>query len=132
MNLNELKKKIEEKTGIPAALISGTTPGECFDYARKLAAFRGGEALRTEDAGAGKATRDKFADYFTGIGYGEAPKQESFIDRVESAIEEISPNYPNLPDHGEAAHIPSGRSAAEAFAEYFNGVFSFDPSRHTW
>ena len=123
MTIEEIKSAVEQKTGIPAALLYGTTEAEIFSYARQLAAFKGGAAPDAEGSDSSKTARDIFADYAAGIGLCEARQPESLIDRVESAIKEISPEYPASKDGGEAQHAYNAPSTAVQFGDWFQSIF---------
>lgn len=112
MDMNVLKQKIEEQTGVPAELLTAETAVEIIHQARELLNWKPGDPP--------KATRDQFAQYFAeSMGY-EPPVEtaQTALDAISEAYEAESRLYPDTHDGGEFGELPDGRSAKEKFCEW--------------
>lgn len=128
MTVEDFKKLIEQRAGVPAALLDGSTPEEVLAKARSLIEYRGrNEAQRP------KTTSEQFKDYFRAQ-MGEAePKDEAGAALVEIAelLRQAQGGYPLTPDGGEIDHtgLPDPRPAQEQFAAWFSQKTAYDPRR---
>ena len=128
MTITDFKNLIQERTGVPAALLDGSTPDEILAKARSLIAYRG----KTE-AGQPKTTAQQFEEYFRARMGEDVPKDTpgAALDEIEEALRRARGGYPQTPDGGEADHagLPDGRPAREQFAEWFSQKTACDPRR---
>lgn len=112
MSIDELKKDIEQRTGVPAAIIQGETNEEVIAHAKALLAFK-----MQEDAKAGRTesrpTKELFALWING--------EEEKLDPVAAMANiEKENNYPKLKDSGEPPAGAQNASTREQFANWFN------------
>ena len=112
MSIDELKQNIEQRTGVPAAIIQGETSEEVIAHAKALLAFK-----LQEDAKAGRTesrpTKELFAMWING-------EEEKLDPNIALANIEKENSYPNLKDSGE---LPAGvqkESTQQLFAQWFN------------
>ena len=118
--MDELKKLIEQRTGVPAALLGGETAEENIARAKALLAYR--EQL----SGGGSSPRDRFAAWARQELGDEEPEFTPMgaLNAIEAGIRQASGSAPQLKDGGEVTNLPSGGSTAEQFAEWFSESFS--------
>ncbi len=104
--MEDLKKYIEQKTGIPAKNLTGKTPAELLEETKRI--------LRQQK----QSTRDQFADWMNGTDAEDSEPQEAI-------------SYPVVDDSGEAdvSKCPDGRSTREHFETWFKDVTAFNPRR---
>ena len=102
MTLEESKRDIERRTGVPAALLTGESAEE--NEARALALL----AYRREVAGQKRtpqSTAERFKAWFDAQMEEEAPAPAAAPDPVPPA------GYPSLKDAGEVRDLPDPRPA---------------------
>lgn len=102
MNLDVLRQVIEEKTGVPAALLNGETVEENLAQAKSLLAYR-----REHEAEPVRSTKEQFEEWFSG----QDPK-----DHASKALADIA----SLAEDGKE----DTRSTAEQFGEWLQGRMS--------
>ena len=127
MNLEDLKRDIEQRTGVPAALLTGETVEENIAQAKALLAYR-----RENEATRPKTTAEQFADWLRAQeGIEEQDAAGAALADLEATARRAAGGYPELQDGGELDHrtIPDGRSAAEQFAEWFNKTAAIDTAK---
>lgn len=125
MNLENLKNEIEQRTGVPASLLSGETPEENIAQAKALLAYK-----REHEAQQPKTTAEQFADWMNarqGI-YPEDTEGAALAD-IEEAVRVEAGGYPMTRDGGEVNNLADLRPAREKFADWLDqrGDLKFDP-----
>ena len=144
MTLEELRKAIEEKTGVPVSLLRGETAEEVVARAKAVLAYK-----REHEAQRPKTAQEQFADWFgaqledmdrrtaelLGRHY-EAPQADpagAALAEVAEAYRVEAGGYPQVTDGGNpyinGKQAQDGRSTADQFAEWFNGRTAFNPVR---
>lgn len=122
MNLEDLKNEIEQRTGVPATLLTGETAEENVSQAKALLAYK-----REYEAQQPKSAKEQFADWMQqkeGIAP-EDPEGAALAD-IENSLR----LYPTgLRDGGEVTNLPDPRTAREQFADWLDrkGSLKFDP-----
>ena len=116
MILNELKTVIEEKTGVPASLLTGKTAEEIISQARALL-----ELKSKDEAERPKSTREQFAEWLS-IKQGEVldDPENAALAEIAEAVRVENGGYPVIPDGGEVTGLPDPRPAWQQFEEWFN------------
>lgn len=128
MTLEEFKREISNRTGIPVLLITGETEEEAIAKAKALLAYK-----REQDELRGKErptdTRKLFADWMQEK-YGE---EETRPDIEAQALEDLENSLlvaPKVQDGGAGdsqKNIGDGRSTAEHFADWAARQLSYNP-----
>lgn len=142
MTIEELKQQIEQRTGVPASLLTGETAEEVVARAKAVLAYK-----REHEAQRPKTAREQFADWIDaqledkdrrtaellGRHY-EAPPADpagAALAEVAEAYRVEAGGYPQVPDGGNpyinGKQAPDGRSTAEQFADWFGQQTAFDP-----
>lgn len=127
MNLEELKNEIEQRTGIPAKLLTGETPEENISQAKALLAYK-----REHEAQQPKSTAEQFADWLNAKqGIDPEDKEGAALTDIEEAVRVAAGGYPMAKDGGEVTNLPDPRPAREQFAEWLDrkGSLKYDPSK---
>lgn len=139
MNTEELKQEIAQRTGIPAALLTGETAEENIAQAKALLAYK-----REHEAQRPKTAQEQFADWIGGqlderdrqtaatFGLQYTPRQTDPAGAALAEIEEQARldagGYPILQDGGSVnVNTGDGRSAREQFADWIGQKTAFDP-----
>ena len=125
MTLEEVKKEIENKTGVPASFLTGETVEENIAQAKALLAYKskqqGTEARPEPGTDPNKSTKEQFADWISGKFKTYTPEAEP---ETWEGIEEAGGIYPKIKDTGEASKAnTSFKSAALQFAEFISNHF---------
>ena len=110
MTNDEYKAHLQNKTGIPADLLTGDTPEDNLTIAASLLAFKQQNAQEQQNTH--KSTAEQFADWFKGE-TGEAHTSDSVP--IQS---EVKRGYPKIRDGGEVMHGLIPKSPEEQFAEW--------------
>lgn len=124
MDINELKKEVEVRTGVPASLLTGETSEEIIANAKAILAFK-----KEQEAEAPQTTAQQFSKWL---------RQTEGIEEVDEAgqalaeLEDSLRGYSlNIKDGGNpyinGKEMPDGRSTAEQFGDWMRGQFAFDP-----
>lgn len=124
MNLEDLKKEIEQRTGIPAALLSGETPEENIEQANALLAYKKDTELQRP-----KHTREQFAAWINAQqGIETQDTAGAALADIEEAVRVAAGGYPKIKD-GQAgvSNLPDARPEREQFAEWFNNKTAYNP-----
>lgn len=125
MNMENLKRAIEQRTGVPASLLTGETAEENIAQAKALLAYK-----REAEDSRQKDTQAQFAEWFAAFTGIEQPDEtaKALEDIAEAARVEAG-GYPRIQDGGEIDHagMPDGRSTAEQFGEWLGRKLAFDP-----
>lgn len=117
MDINELKQEIEQKTGIPANLLTKETESEIFDQARGLVEYWRGQQLRQPIS-----TREQFKQWFELQNGEETPDRfETLNKTIDNMSSDAPGTCPAVRDGGEIDHsnMPDGRGTHEIFKEWF-------------
>lgn len=133
--MDELKAYIESVTGVPAALMNGTTPEEIITSARALLAFKQ-TAPESENA-PGKTPAELFAGWLNALegnapAETEADKARAELDKLAEMVRTARGGYPYTADPGEAnapADQDAGKTPAELFAEWAQTKTEFNPAK---
>lgn len=126
MTIDELKQAIEQRTGVPAALLNGETAEENIALAKTLLAYK-----KEHEAQRPKSTSELFAEWFTakqGIETRDAAG-EAMAD-IEEAVRVEAGGYPIVKDATmDYRPLPDSRPAREQFAEWFSKKTAWDPKK---
>lgn len=116
MDIEELKRTIETRTGVPASLLTAETQEEILAQARAVLNIKPNQTAKTE-----QSTREQFAEWF-GLQMGGAdPLQKDSATALEE-IENQFRSYPDLKDGGEPIAPPTKPSTKELFKEWITDV----------
>lgn len=125
MTTAELKRQIEQQTGLPSSLLTAETAGDLLAQARDLLEYK---AARFQ-----QSTPGKFAEWLAANLEPAAEPQETedalqALHRIAAALQPQS-EYPALLDKGEldVTKWPDPAPARDQFAEYFHQATAFDP-----
>lgn len=127
MNIDELKQRIEQETGIPASLLNNETSEEIIAKAKALLAYR--REMAAQKPQAPKSTKEQFADWLheqTGEGEVVQDSASAALAQIENELRVV----PVLRDAGEAPHNTDGRSNRELFAQYIYNKTSWNPRKY--
>ena len=127
MDIDEIKRTIEQKTGVPAALLDGKTAAENIEKARHILSFK-----RQHEAEQPKNTREQFSEWLSNSLSGEEQKDVAAIelDNLAAAIRQENSTAPVVFDGGEIDHtgIPD-RTPQEAFETFIKNAVAYNPRR---
>lgn len=128
MNIDDLKREIEQRAGIPVDLLTGQTSREVLNRANKLLEYKE-RAQQIEP----KETREVFGAWFTNL-YGTKkpdPAREA-IAALEDAERNEAGIYPATKDGGDpyinGKEAPDPRPNHEQFAEWLKNKLTLDLS----
>lgn len=125
MTLDVIKEMIEQRTGVPASLLTGETAEENIAQAKAILAYK-----REHEAQRPKSTREQFADWMDSRD-GIEPQDEAgaALAEIEEAARVEAGGYPRIQDGGEidTSNLPDGRPAREQFAEWLDKKTAFNP-----
>jgi hypothetical protein len=126
MTLEELKKTISDRTGLPVPLLTGETPDEVITQGKALLAFRDQQQYK-----APKTEAEQFAEWFEDTtGTPQRGTWGAIMAEIEEAARVDAGGYPRIQDGGGAGvNVGDGRTKEEQFAEWLGRNASFDPSR---
>jgi len=129
MTLEEIKVRIVNDTGIPAHLLTGSTPAAVIEQAQTLL-----EIKSTTAAKAPRSTAEQFAEWFNSQTGQESRPADPALAALADIAEEVrvsSGGYPIVRDGGEAAEMRQNdpRPARDKFAEWFYKETAFDPAK---
>lgn len=139
MTIDELRQAIQQRTGVPADLLTGETAEENIAQAKAMLAFK-----REREAQRPKSAREQFAEWMTGnvedrnrrmadmIGLQYVPPEapeEAALAELEEITKTEAGGYPVIKDGGQIStdNLPDPRPAREQFAEWFGQKTAFDP-----
>ena len=130
--MDELKAYIEGVTGVPAALMTGTTPEEIIASARTLLAYK----KTADETTPGKTTAEQFSEWLNAVN-GNAPESETDkaraeLDKLAEMVRTARGGYPYTADAGEApapADQNAGKTPAELFAEWAATKTEYNPAK---
>lgn len=110
--IQDIKKTIEQRAGVPASLLNGETAEEVIAHAKALLAFK-----KEHEAQRPKSTQEQFTEWnrqLNGIETGDEAG-EALAD-IENSLR---PYAVGIRDAGEIEHAPDGRTAQEQFKEWW-------------
>lgn len=119
MNIEELKQRIEQDTGVPASLLNGETAEENIAKAKALLAYKREHTVQEP-----KNTKEQFADWF------RAQEGEVVQDPAGAALAQIENELRSVPvlrDAGEVAHNAAAGTAKEQFAQWLYDKTAWNP-----
>ena len=123
MSIEELKQIIEQRTGVPASLLTGETAEENIAQAKAILAYKRDLGTQTP-----RTTRDQFAEWLNASQGKEAQDTAgAALAEIEDAARMEAGGYPAVQDSGEAAGLPDPRPARDQFAEWFGQKSAFNP-----
>lgn len=125
MTLEDIKKQIEQKTGVPASLLTGETAEEAISQAKALLSYRGQNSPEKV-----KSTEEKFADWFRASqGIEEQDEESAALAEIAEAARIAAGDYPSVRDGGEVdtSRFKDGRPAIEQFEDWFKEKDKFNP-----
>ena len=130
MTTKDLKQTIEQRAGVPASLLTGSSEKEILAQARALVSFK--EQIKTAGPAdpAKLSPAERFAEWFSAVQGEDQEEPQSaavVLDEIAESLRMETGGYPAFRDGGEPAHIPDGRSKADKFSEWFGAVSAFDP-----
>lgn len=124
MTLEESKRDIERRTGVPAALLTGESAEENEVRAMALLAYRR-EVTGRNLSRSPQSTAERFKAWFDAQMEEEAP-----APAPAAAPDPVPPaGYPSLKDAGEVRDLSDPRTARDKFAEWAGDQLAFDPRR---
>lgn len=119
MNIEELKQRIEQDTGVPASLLNGETAEENIAKAKALLAYK-----REHEVQKPQSNREAFSDWF------RAQEGEVVQDPAGAALAQIENELRSVPvlrDAGEVAHNAAAGTAKEQFAQWLYDKTAWNP-----
>ena len=140
MTIEELKQTIEQRTGVPASLLTGETAEENIAQAEAMLAYK-----REYEQQRPKTTAEQFSDWIggqleerdrqTAAAFGlhyEAPEADpagAALADIAEAVRVEGGGYPMTRDGGEVdtSNMPDPRPAREQFADWLGQQMAFDP-----
>ena len=138
MTIEELKQTIEQRTGVPASLLTGETAEENIAQAKAMLAYK-----RAYEQQRPKTAAEQFSDWLggqleeknrqTAAAFGlhyEAPETDpagAALADIAEAVRVEGGGYPMTRDGGEVTGLPDARPAREQFAEWIGQQMAFDP-----
>ena len=123
MNIDELKKEIELRAGVPAHLLTGETVEENIAQARALLAFR-----KQHDGQAQKTPKELFGEWYRATqGIEEVDEAGAALSQIEAAAKAAAGVYPAIRDAGETKVQADGRPVREQFADWMRERMEYNP-----
>ena len=121
MTIDELKTAIEQRTGVPASLLTGDDEAAILAQAKDLVNFRMAKTAEPE------TNADRFAALFAGEDERDPGTNPASLalDELAEAVRLDKGGYPNMHDGGEVGDLPDPRSTRDKFAEWFGQVSAF-------
>lgn len=129
MNIDELRKTIEQRTGVPASLLTGETPEENIAQAKAMLAYKREYGQQREETAA-----EQFSKWMAEqLGETEPEPKDTAGDALAAIAESVrveSGGYPIIRDGGQidAGSMASARSAADLFSEWLESRTAIDLS----
>lgn len=123
MTVEDVKKTIEQRTGVPAHLLTGETAEEAIAQAKALLAYR-----KEHEAQRPKHTREQFAEWMQAQqGTNSQDTTSAALAEIEEAARVEAGGYPRTKDGGEVTGLPDARPARDQFAEWMEKQMAFNP-----
>lgn len=123
MTVDDVKKTIEQRTGVPAHLLTGETAEEAIAQAKALIAYR-----NEHEAQRPKHTREQFAEWLQAQqGVNSQDATSAALAEIEEAARVEAGGYPMTKDSGEVTGLPDARTPREQFADWMEKQMAFNP-----
>ena len=140
MTIEELKQTIEQRTGVPASLLTGETAEENIAQAKAMLAYK-----REYEQQRPKTAAEQFSDWLggqleeknrqTAAAFGlhyEAPETDpagAALADIAEAVRVEGGGYPMVKDGGQVdtSNMPDPRPAREQFADWLGQQTAFAP-----
>lgn len=123
INLEELRQTIEERTGVPAALLRGENSEEVIVSAKAMLAYK-----REQDTQRPRSTAEQFKEWIDGREGIEAQDTAgAALANIEEAVRIEGGGYPRITDAGEVTGLPDPRNTQQQFSEWFSNKSALDP-----
>ena len=126
MTLDEFKNEVEQRTGVPASLLDGSTAGEIVTMAKTILAYK-----KECDVERQNTPREQFAAWLN-ESYGVETQNgmdEALDDLTRTAAAENC-SYPVIQDgQVDTSGIPDGRTPEQQFSEWWYKKTAFDPAK---
>ena len=128
MTIEELRQEIEQRTGVPAALLNGETEEENIAQAKALLAYRKDVERTTQP----DTTAGKFAGWLRANDGIERPDTAgAALDDIAKQARMEAGSYPEVEDGGtpyiNGRAAPDTRPAAEQFSEWLQEQAAITP-----
>ena len=124
MTIDELRKAIEEATGVPASLLTGETADENISQAKTLMAYK-----RESEAQQSASPREQFEAWIlANSGIEPADAAGAALADLQEEISSAAGRYPAVKDGGNpyinGRTAPDPRPAREQFTEWARQVLT--------
>lgn len=131
MTIDEIKKEVINRTGIPEELLTEETPEGVIARAKDLLAYKGRYRAEHQEEFKGE-TRDQFAAWFNAqIGSEEQlTSPEASLLELEQIITQDQKLYPDFRDGGECLNRDDLRTGKEKFVDWLQDTLAYDPRKH--
>ena len=124
MTLEELKKTISDRTGLPVPLLTGETPDEVITQGKALLAFRDQQQYKVP-----KTEAEQFAEWFEDTtGTPQRGTWGAIMAEIEETARVEAGGYPRVesgPAFLNGEPEPDGRPNADKFAEWVSQFSGF-------
>lgn len=124
MTVEDVKKTIEQRAGVPASVLAGETVDDVIESARAVLDYK-----RQYEEQRPKETREQFAEW-TRVLYGEtlSDAKSAALDDIAEAARVDAGGYPMVRDGSISSDgMPDPRPAREQFASWFKDQAAFNP-----
>ena len=129
ISLDDFKKEIQTRTGVPASLLTGETSEEVIARAKALIAYR--REVSAQDQPQAQTTAQQFADWFGSNVHLSGSHYYPVNPPAPEPQEGIASGYPSLPNPGEPAGVQAEYygTTAQQFAQWLRnmGIGEFNP-----
>lgn len=129
MNTEELKQTINNKTGIPINLLTGSTEKEIIEQAKSLLEYRATTEQKQQTKG---STSEQFARWLSGSDEGQEEQIKNKVaEDIRSIIDDVW-GYPSLSDKETQIKESDiqGATTQEKFENWFKAKTSYNPYIH--
>ena len=130
MEIEELRKRIEQKTGIPAQILTADTEPDLIAQARSLIRFRDDQEGQRK-----KTTAEQFSDLVNSQ-IGQPQPEPDALSEIENDLRIDAGGYPSVSDGGNpyinGRTAPDPRPTEEQFSAWLNDQLSWNPNRGEW
>ncbi len=125
VNIDELRQVIEQRTGVPASLLSGDTVEENISQAKLFLAFK-----KDYEAQRAKSTSEQFeAWYKSQEGLEDPDESDLVLDEVAAEYRIANGGYPSVADGGDPyvnGQLPDSRSLIEQLNDLIRRQTAYD------
>ena len=120
MNIDELKQTIEQRTGVPADLLSGGSVPEIIKQAEDLLSLKQSHEVQRD-----KTTKEQFGEWLRASqGIEKQDAASAALSDIKETVRTASGGYPMPYDGGEVTGMPKD-TAREQFAAWLYDQYSF-------